>query len=103
MYLVQILLPTSDNDGRRFERGLFESVRAELTERFGGVTAFVQSPALGLWRDEERGTTTRDQMVLVEVMTARLNRAWWRRYRRELEARFRQDAIVVRALAYSAV
>jgi hypothetical protein len=103
MYLVQILLPTYDNGGRRFERGLFEAVRAELTERYGGVTAFVQSPALGLWRDEERGTTTRDEMVLVEVMTARLNRTWWRRYRRELEARFRQEAIVVRALACSAL
>lgn len=103
MYLVQILLPTHDNDGRRFERALFDTVRAELTERFGGVTAFVQSPALGLWRDEERGTTTRDQMVLVEVMTARLSRTWWRRYRRELQARFRQDAIVARALAYTAL
>ena len=101
MYLVQILLPTHDNEGRRFDRGLFEAVRTELTERFGGVTAFVQSPALGLWRDEERGTTTRDQMVLVEVMTRRLERDWWRRYRHGLEQRFRQDAIVARALAFS--
>jgi len=101
MYLVQILLPTHDNEGRRFDRGLFEAVRTELTERFGGVTAFVQSPALGLWRDEERGTTTRDQMVLVEVMTRRLERDWWRRYRHSLEQRFRQDAIVARALAFS--
>ena len=103
MYLVQILLPTHDNEGRRFERGLFEAVRAELTDRFGGVTAFVQSPALGLWRDEERGTTTREQMILVEVMTRRLERTWWRGYRRELERRFRQDTIVARALAFSSL
>jgi hypothetical protein len=101
MYLIQILLPTYDNEGRRFERGLFEGVRSELTERFGGVTAFVQSPALGLWKDDERGTTTHDHMVLVEVMTEDLDRAWWRAYRQRLEARFRQDAIVARALRYT--
>jgi hypothetical protein len=103
MYLVQILLPTHDNDGRRFARASFDAVRTELTERFGGVTAFVQSPALGLWKDRGRGTTTRDQMILVEVMTPRLERAWWRRYRARLERTFRQDTIVARALAYSAL
>jgi hypothetical protein len=103
MYLVQLLLPTSDNEGRRFPRSAFESVRAELTERFGGVTAFVQSPALGLWKDRTRGTTTRDRMILVEVMTARLDRGWWRRYRLQLQARFRQDSIVARAVRISAL
>mgnify|MGYP003577857375 CR=1 FL=1 len=103
MYLVQILLPASDNEGRRFQRSTFETVRAELTERFGGVTAFVQSPALGLWKDRARGTTTRDRMILVEVMTARLDRSWWRRYRARLETRFRQDSIVARAIRISAL
>ena len=101
MYLVQILLPTHDNLGRRFPRSAFEAVRAELTERFGGVTAFVQSPALGLWKEGPRGKTTRDRMILVEVMTERLDRRWWRRYRLGLERRFRQEAIVARALRFS--
>jgi hypothetical protein len=103
MYLIQILLPTRDNAGRRFERETFERVRAELTERFGGVTAFAQSPALGLWKDDTRGTTRRDSMILVEVMTERLDRNWWRRYRAHLERTFRQEAIVARALRFSAL
>jgi hypothetical protein len=103
MYLVQILLPTADNEGRLFGREHFDAVRRELTERFGGVTAFVQSPALGLWKDEERGGTLRDRMILIEVMTERLERGWWQRYRKRLERTFRQQAIVVRALRYSAL
>jgi hypothetical protein len=37
-------------------------------------------------------------VVVVEVMTDHLDRAWWDAYRRELEARFRQDELVVRAM-----
>ena len=71
---------------------------AELTERFGGVTAFLQSPASGAWKEEEEGGTVRDEMLLFEVMVERLDRAWWSGYRAELERRFRQERVVVRAL-----
>lgn len=99
MYLIQILIPVYDNEGRRFPRGSFEAVRDELTERFGGLTAFVQSPALGLWKDAQSGATARDDMVLFEVMADTLEREWWADYRRKLEEVFRQDEIVVRAIA----
>jgi hypothetical protein len=101
MYLIQVLLPTYDNAGRAFDRSLFDTVRTELAERFGGVTAFVQSPALGLWKDRSRGRTARDRMILIEVMSERLERGWWRRYRAALERRFRQQQIVARALRVS--
>ena len=48
-----------------------------------------------LWA--EGGGTSRDEIVVFEVMVEELDRDWWRAYRRDLEARFRQDAIVVRA------
>jgi hypothetical protein len=96
MYLIQFLLPLRDNERRPFARADFEKVRAELTERFGGVTAFLQSPATGAWKDE--GETTHDELVLYEVMADTLDRAWWKGYREELERRFRQEAVVVRAL-----
>ena len=96
MYLVQFLLPRRDNEKRAFDRAEFEKVRAELIERFGGVTAFLQSPASGLWQDE--GETSRDELFLFEVMTESLDRDWWRDYRAELERRFRQEVILVRAL-----
>lgn len=99
MHLVQILVPVYDNAGQPFERALFDAVRSRLIERFGGMTAFVQSPALGLWKDQSTGATTRDDMILIEVMVQRFEPEWWASYRRELERTFRQDEIVVRMLA----
>jgi hypothetical protein len=96
MHVVQFLLPLRDNERRPFARADFEKVRAELTERFGGVTAFLQSPAMGAWKDE--GETVRDEMVLYEVMVERLDRAWWSGYRAELERRFQQERVMMRAL-----
>lgn len=98
-YLIQILIPVFDNAGLRFHQSKFEHVRTQLMERFGGLTAFVQSPALGLWKDEETGTTTQDAMILIEVMSDTLDHAWWSTYRRKLETIFRQDEIVIRTMA----
>lgn len=98
MRLIQLLLPVRDNEKRPFPRAEFERVRLELTERFGGVTAFFQSPASGLWKDEQQGDTVSDQLVLFEVMVDRADPEWWKNYRAELERRFRQDVVVVRAL-----
>jgi hypothetical protein len=98
MHLVQLFLPLRDNAGRAFDKELFGEVRAALAERFGGSTAFVRAPAAGLWEDDE-GDLQRDDVVLVEVLVETLDRAWWRDYRHALEQRFRQDAILVRALA----
>lgn len=95
MHLVQILLPLADNEGRRFPPEPYATVRSELTERFGGLTAFTRAPAEGFW-DGGAGLA-RDDVVVLEVMTEALDAAWWASYRRELETRFAQDAIVVRA------
>jgi hypothetical protein len=97
MYLVQLLLPLQDNAGITFPRRDFEIVRTELTERYGGVTAYLRSPAAGVWTTEE-GTVARDQVVMVEVVVEDLDRGWWGAYRYELEARFRQAEILMRAL-----
>lgn len=99
MHLVQILIPIFDNEGHPFDRSRFDGVRQQLMERFGGLTAFVQSRALGLWKDAQSGTTARDDMILVEVMVEVLDRDWWSAYRTGLEQTFRQDEIVVRAIA----
>lgn len=67
-----------------------------MTDRFGGVTAFLQAPAVGLWKED--GGVQRDRMILFEVMVKHFNAEWWTSYRIELEERFRQDRIVVRAI-----
>jgi hypothetical protein len=102
MHLVQILLPTHDNEGNAFGAELFKAVQDELTERFGGLTAYSRSPAEGLWQDEG-AATTRDDIVVVEVMAAELDAEWWRGYRAELERRFRQKEMIVRAIGVTAL
>jgi hypothetical protein len=97
VYLIQILLPLRDNDGKAFAREEFDRVRREITERFGGVTFYARSPAVGVWKDDE-GDVSRDDVVVAEVMAQHQDREWWRLYRETLERRFRQDQVVVRAL-----
>ena len=98
-WLVQVLLPLYDNEGRRFDEAAFATTRNELLECFGGVTAHQRAPARGLWRADD-GEVAKDDVAVFEVMTRQLDRGWWERYRRELERRFRQDVIVVRALPH---
>ncbi len=85
MHLVQLLLPRYD-----------QAVGRELTERFGGVTAYARAPAKGEWKPAP-GETVRDDIVVYEVMVDELDRAWWAAYRGELERRFQQEELVVRA------
>jgi hypothetical protein len=99
MFLVEFFLPVFDNDGAHFPNHEFERVRHELTERFGGVTAFMRSPAMGLWADDS-GQVRRDNLVIFEIMTETLDRDWWRDYREQLAKRFRQQEIVMRASAF---
>ena len=95
MHLVQILLPTADNDGVRFPSSQFAALRQELTDRFGGVTVFARSPAQGFW--EGREGTSQDDIVTFEVMCDTLDDDWWHARRSALEREFRQEGIVIRA------
>ena len=97
MYLVQILIPMFDNEGLAFEPDDYVQLRSELADHFGGVTAYMRAPARGVWKDG-MGETTRDDIVIFEVMTEELDRVWWGNFRKELERRFRQDSVFVRAL-----
>ena len=97
-HLVQMLLPTQTRDGAAVASEQFARVRVELTERFGGVTAYSRSPATGLWLNENE-TIERDQVIMVEVVVEDLDREWWASYRKQLEARFEQEEIHARALA----
>jgi hypothetical protein len=97
MYLVQILLPVYDNEGHPFEPVDYVQLRSELADRFGGVTAYTRAPARGVWKGDT-GETTRDDIVIFEVMTGQLDHVWWSGFRKELERRFRQESVIVRAL-----
>lgn len=98
MQLVQILLPLDDNSGTPLRREPFETTRAELIARFGGITAHSGAPAEGVWQ-ESSGSVLLDRIVVLEVQVDAIDHAWWRGYRQELEARFQQKSVLIRALA----
>ena len=97
-HLVQVLLPLRDQDGAAYPRAFYDELTRELTDRFGGVTAYTRAPATGLW-EAPSGETVRDQVVVYEVMVDQLEPEWWARFRESLEAKFRQQELVVRAQA----
>lgn len=96
MHLVHILLPLNDNRGRALPKKLFRAVADELTEKFGGLTAHTRAPAEGRWK-EDSAEPERDEIVIYEVMTEELDGAWWAKYREQLETRFKQEKVIVRA------
>ena len=97
MTLVQLFLPLYDNDGRALARELFTETVRELTEAFGGATAFTRAPAEGFWENAE-GRVAKDDVVVIEVQIEELDGSWWRAYGVRLEQRFKQDTVLIRAL-----
>ena len=96
MVLIQLLLPTT---GATPADGLapLAETRRELAEHFTGLTAYLRSPAKGLWTAPD-GHTEQDDVVMVEVVTDSFDRSWWRTYAATLAARFGQESIHVRAV-----
>ena len=96
MHLIQILLPRKS--GEPATDGRFAATRAELVERFDGVTAYLRAPAQGAWVSPD-GRIERDEMVMVEVVVETFDRAWWRDYQKTLARRFGEKEIHIRILA----
>lgn len=72
---------------------MFRAVVAELSSRFGGVTAHLQSPASGLWRDG--GELHADDVVIFEVLSEAEDRDWWIAFRERLARDFRQKSVLL--------
>ena len=69
--------------------------------RISSVTAFLQAPAEGLWR--EGGQTDNDDIIIFEVMAQEIDLQDWLRRRDELERRFRQDKVIIRYMPMALV
>ena len=95
MHLVQVLLPLYDNDGQAFDQAFYLAVKTAFAKKFGGVTAYVRSPAEGAWHGPT-GAASHDEIVIFEVMTERLDRRWWRKMRSGLARTFRHEQLVIR-------
>ena len=97
MVLIQVLLPVvGSKKAPEGDPRLITTAR-ELGEAFGGLTAYMRSPAKGLWTSPA-GRTEEDEVVMVEVVTERFDQTWWKQYAARLAERFGQDVIHVRAL-----
>jgi hypothetical protein len=99
--LVQILLPTVDGRGVPVPKSLLRTLATDLARRFGGVTSYLHAPAEGLWLEGE--TVQRDDIVVLEVMTAEFDRGFWRALKARMEAELTQSEIVVRAQSIATV
>ncbi len=94
--LIQILLPLTDSQGEPWPSELHEQVKIKFTQEFGGMTAYVYSPAEGRWKDG--GAQVEEDMVMYEVVTESLDTEWWAQYRTVLMSRFQQQDLMIRAL-----
>ncbi len=95
MKLIQIFLPLYDSQGAMFPRKPFDTIKEELTEKFGGITIYQRAPAVGLWKENE-SKTVRDEIIIHEVMSENFNSLYWKKYKKELEETFNQDVIIIR-------
>jgi hypothetical protein len=95
MYLLQLFLPLHNNSGDRFGQQTFIDVRDDLVSRFGGITTYIRAPVRGLWQTD--GYVVPDDLVIYEIVVDRLDVRWWREYKRNLEWRFEQKSLVIRA------
>jgi len=93
--LVELFLPIDRGDGTEVAVDDLVRILVELTNRFGGATAFTRAPAAGLW--QQGRSIEHDRIVIMEVMIESLDREWWAQYRRSLELEFRQERILIRA------
>jgi hypothetical protein len=88
-------LPLEKPDGSQVPADFFERVTSQLTERFGGITSYLQSPAEGAWKPTAE-ELVHDRVAIFEVMVSDVDTAWWREYRRRLERELEQDQILAR-------
>ena len=95
MFLIQVLLPVTGVT-QEATASVTRTMR-ELAEQFEGLTAYMRSPAKGLWTAPD-GHAERDDVMLVEIVTDAFDRGWWRAYQKSLAERFAQQEIHVRAL-----
>ena len=97
MVLIQMLLPATTSGLEADADRRVRQTRHELVEIFGGITAYLQTPAQGVWTSPE-GEREHDAVVMVEIVTERFDRTWWQQYAATLATRFQQETIHVRAV-----
>ena len=99
MHLIQIFLPLYDNNKHAFDGSVYDELRTGLKEQFGGVSFYRNAAVEGLWKDET-GKTNFDELIIAEVMTRDIDKAWWQQFRQRLEQLFKQEEILIRSVVF---
>jgi hypothetical protein len=95
MHLVQLFVPVGSEEAAQSEQ-IITDVQRELTARYGGATAYVNSPANGLW--SKGGQAEQDRVVVIEVMVDAVDKSWWQKYREQLQKLLSQKELLIRVL-----
>lgn len=98
MHLIQFFLPLYDNSGQPLPKQKFVKVQKLLTEKFGGLTSYIRSPASGFWKDD-KDHVVKDDVILFEVVTEVIDKEWWEGFKTSLSKEFQQEEILIRAQA----
>lgn len=97
LHVIQLLLPLYVSEQPMTPAdNLHAIIKAELTRHFGRCNTYTRSPCGGRWLAGRLGK--RDEIIIHEVMCRLLDAQWWDWYQEVLEARFRHQSVVIRAL-----
>lgn len=73
---------------------MYKAIRLELTERFGGMTAYSHSSATGLWKNDDEELTV-DKVIVYEVIADGHEKKFWKSFKEILKAQFKQGDMVI--------
>ncbi len=92
---IEVFIPLYDKEGNRFSDHLYQSVSKQLIKNFGGITAYIRSPAVGIWENSD-GMQIKDDHVIYEIMVSEIDHSYWKQFKKKLELQFAQKELIIR-------
>lgn len=89
--LIQLFLPIKSD--QKFS-SLLDKYRKMLTDKFGGISIYAQSPVDGFWK--ETGRHEKNELIVIEIMAGNFEDAFWKKLKSELETDMEEKEILIR-------
>ena len=96
MYQIELYLPLYNNDKKAFPTSHYESVKQNLSDKFGGITMYSRTPVIGLWKESQE-SIVKDDLVIYEIISEKLDESFWQEYKFMLQSLFQQEAIIIKS------
>ncbi len=90
---LEFVLPENTSKGQPFPEKLFKELNDELLAKFGGLTVYKRTPALGFWRQAK--TTISQNVRVYELMLPELDETYWSTLKKTLENKFKQTEVLI--------